>query len=105
MGATDFEPRRFITRHDVDDAAAAGGPLRVGARDVLTDEAAERGRELGVRVEKGTPATASSSAGVESDRGADSALRRAVRAAVIAELGAEPAALDEVIDRVLRRRS
>lgn len=120
MAATEHERRRFVTRADVEDAAAAGRPVVLGARDVLTDEAAQRATDLGVRVERsgsrsaGGPAGGSAGAvGVGGPAsGADAAgsgsseeeLRRAVRAAVVAELGREPAGLDAAIDRVLSRR-
>ena len=114
MAATEFERRRFITRTDVEDAAAAGRPLVVGGRDVLTDEAAQRAMDLGVTVERsgspsggplgGGPSRASADASGSRAAGADDALRRAVRAAVVAELGREPAGLDAAIDRVLARR-
>ena len=37
-----YERRRFLTRLHVEEAAACGGVLRLGPRDVLTDEAARR---------------------------------------------------------------
>ncbi len=102
--------RRFITRHDVEDAARSGTPIVVGARDVVTDEAAQRAEDFGVRIEREkTPATAA----VRAPRTASAAaaappstedLRTAVHAAVVAELGREPEGLAAVIDRVLRRR-
>jgi hypothetical protein len=108
------ERRRFLTRHDIEDAAAAGRAIQVRGRDVLTDEAAQRARDLGVRIERdgdgGSGAGASgSSAGGSSASGAGAPvsredLRRAVRAAVVAELRTEPPGLDAVIDRVLQRR-
>ncbi len=114
------ERRRFITRHDVEDAADAGQPIRVRGRDVLTDEAAQRANDLGVAVERegaggGRSATrsaasaspASASAPPASGGSANASpddLRRAVRAAVVAELGSEPPGLDAAIDRVLQRR-
>ena len=58
MARTYLERRRFITRHDVEDAAAAGRPIVVRGRDTITDEAAQRARDLGVAVEReGSPAT------------------------------------------------
>ena len=108
------ERRRFITRHDVEDAAAAGQPIRVRGRDVLTDEAAQRADDLGVAVERegagGVRSTTRSaaSAAPASEGSANASpgdLRRAVRAAVVAELGSEPPGLDAAIDRVLQRRS
>jgi hypothetical protein len=98
MAARELPRRRFVTRHDVEDAAAQGRAIDLGERDVLTAEAAQRARDLGVRV--GSPGT-----GPRPGSGSDPDLRRAVRAAVVAELGREPAGLDEVVDRVLRRRS
>lgn len=110
MAARELPRRRFVTRHDVEDAAAQGRSIDLGERDVLTAEAAQRARDLGVRV--GSPGTAPRSGSGSgsgsrsgSGSGSDPDLRRAVRAAVIAELGREPAGLDDVIDRVLRRRS
>ncbi|MCU0300094.1 MAG: hypothetical protein MUF35_00635 [Candidatus Nanopelagicales bacterium] len=91
--------RRFITRTHVEDAAAAGQSVRVGPRDVVTDEAAQRAEDLGVAIERDRGAAVPGS-GVGAG-----GLRRAVRAAVIAELGHEPARLDQVIDDVLRARS
>lgn len=95
--------RRFVTRTHVEDAAAAGQSVRLRGRDVLTDEAAQRAADLGVRVERETTALARR-APVRPAPSADS-LRRAVRAAVVAELGSEPVGLDAAIDKVLRRRS
>ena len=115
--------RRFITRHHVEDAAAAGQPVRVQGRDVLTDEAAQRAADLGVQIERdqvkrdqvtGTASRPSVlpsaspvlAAAVPAGRAEpDADLRRAIRAAVVAELGAEPPGLDAAIDRVLRSRS
>jgi hypothetical protein len=123
MAGTEHARRRFITRADVDDAAAAGRSIQVRGRDVLTDEAAQRAMDLGVAIEReGAPRGRSSSGGTASraaspgaaSAGAGSAgagsvspedLRRAVRAAVVAELGSEPPGLDAAIERVLQRRS
>ena len=111
-----FTRRRFITRHDVEDAATSGQPIRLKGRDVITSEAAQRAADLGVRIEheeaarsgsgssartSPSPAPSAAAAPVASD--AD--LRCAVRAAVVAELGSEPVQLDAVIDRVLKSRS
>ncbi len=109
MAATEHERRRFVTRTDVEDAAAAGRPVVVGGRDVLTDEAAQRAMDLGVPVERsGGPARAgrapSSGSGPTRPAATEDELRRAVRAAVVAELGREPDGLDAAIDRVLARR-
>jgi len=113
MAGTEHERRRFITRHDVEDAAAAGRSLQVRGRDVLTDEAAQRARDLGVAVERegrggtarpGGTAPAARPSGAASAAAAPADLRRAVRAAVVAELGSEPPGLDAAIDRVLARR-
>lgn len=103
MAARDPERRRFITRHDVEDAAAAGRPVVVRGRDVLTDEAAQRARDLGVTIEKDSGSRAPESSTRAPSASPDD-LRRAVRAAVVAELGREPAGLDGAIDRVLARR-
>lgn len=107
MAATE-QPRRFITRTAVEDAAAAGQPIRLGPRDVITDEAAERARDLHVRVDHtamtAAPATGAASAG--RSRSVDSeALRSAVRAGVIAELGMEPPGLEAALDKALAKRS
>lgn len=108
MAATE-QPRRFITRTAVEDAAAAGQPIRLGPRDVITDEAAERARDLHVRVDH-TAMTAAPATGVASaagrSRSVDSeALRSAVRAGVIAELGMEPPGLEAALDKALAKRS
>jgi len=110
------ERRRFITRHNVEDAAVSGQPIRVQGRDVVTDEAAQRAEDLGVRIERDQAArrvsgsspmtsasTAPSTPAAPAASGAD--LRRAVRAAVVAEIGSEVPGLDAVIDRVLKSRS
>ncbi len=90
--------RRFVTRAEVEDAARSGRSLQLGARDVITDEAATRARDLGVSLVRGESASGPSTA-------ADpAALRRAVRAAVVGELGREPAGLDAALDAVLARR-
>ena len=111
------ERRRFITRHDVEDANAAGQPIRLRGRDVLTDEAAQRAADLGVAVERESAAGGGRSSpdrgaprpgqGTGGGRAAGSSdeLRRAVRSAVIAELGSEPPGLDAAIERVLQRRA
>ncbi|GAA4398399.1 hypothetical protein GCM10023168_04420 [Fodinibacter luteus] len=98
--------RRFVTRHHVEDAARSGTPIVVSGRDVVTDEAAQRAEDLGVRIERegaarrtpgGPPAPAAGPPATE-------ALRAAVRSAVVAELGREPEGLEAAIDRALRRR-
>lgn len=108
MARTEHEPRRFITRHDIEDAAAAGRPVVVRNRDVLTDEAAQRAMDLGVSVERegAQPArrTAAAPPAPATRSIPEDQLRSAVRAAVVAELGREPAGLDAAIDRVLSRR-
>lgn len=109
------ERRRFITRAHVEDAAAAGQPIRVSGRDTVTDEAAQRAADLGVAIERDkdganavrhqlapTPTRVPAPAAVAASR---DELRSAVRAAVIAELGSEAPGLDSVIDRVLKSRS
>jgi hypothetical protein len=101
-----FERRRFITRQQVEDAAASGQPLRVQGRDVVTDEAAQRAADLGVRIERAsTPARTSPQPPPVTNSTSDADLRRAVRTAVIAELGTEPPGLDAAIDRVLNGRA
>jgi hypothetical protein len=112
MGApergADQPRRRFITRTHVEDAAASGQPVRVGPRDVVTDEAAQRAADLGVTIERPSRAAAPRPTGAPAPaarpRSADPALRPAVRAAVVAELGHEPPGLDQVIDAVLAAR-
>ena len=113
----EVERRRFITRAHVEDAAAAGQSIRVSGRDTVTDEAAQRAADLGVRIERdggGMPAhgspttgptTRTSPAQASSVAASPQELRTLVRAAVIAELGSEPPGLDSVIDRVLTSRS
>ena len=108
------ERRRFITRAHVEDAAAAGQPIRVTGRDTVTDEAAQRAADLGVVIERdrgGVSGGRHQAAPVAAPPGpaavaaSQDELRSAVRAAVIAELSSEPAGLDSVIDRVLKSRS
>lgn len=104
MAATDGGRRRFITRHHVEDAAQAGQPIRVSGRDVVTDEAAQRAEDLGVRIERekpGRPASASAPAAVPA---APADVRKAVHKAVVAELGREPEGLAAAIERVMERR-
>jgi hypothetical protein len=98
--------RRFITRHDVEDAVRSGTPIVVSGRDVVTDEAAQRAEDLGVRIERERPAGRSAPtapAPVGASPSTD-AVRTAVYAAVVAELGREPDGLAAVIDRVMSRR-
>lgn len=123
MGATEARGgtgsagrRRFVTRHHVEDAALAGTPIVVTGRDVVTDEAAQRAEDLGVRIERDAPRAAAPRAASPSPSaervvpaavGAEpttEALRKAVHKAVVAELGREPEGLAEVIDTVMRRR-
>lgn len=113
MAGSEQQRRRFVTRHHVDDAAASGQPIQVGPRDVVTDEAAQRAADLGVRIERqgagagargagpAKPAAEPRQAGVPAS---SEDLRRAVRAAVVAELGREPDGLDAAIARVMERR-
>lgn len=99
------EPRRrFVTRVDVDDAAAAGVSLHLRPHDVVTDEAAQRARDRGVTLVRESAAGSSGSASPAADAAAAAALRAAVRAAVVAELGHEPAGLDAALDRALASR-
>ncbi len=118
--------RRFVTRHDVEDAAGSGQPIRLQGRDVLTHEAAQRARDLGVAIERDKAVPSSAAAKVAAAPTADPArpatadparpatadparpasdadLRRAVRAAVVAELGSEPAGLEAAIDRAITK--
>lgn len=94
--------RAFITRVEVEAAAAAGRSLNLGPRDVVTDEAAQRARDLGVTLTR-EPGS-NGAAGRGSGTARPDALRAAVRAAVVAELGHEPAGLDATLDRVLAAR-
>ncbi len=87
--------RRFVTRTDVEDAARAGRTLELGPRDVITDEAAQRARDLGVAMQR------SAGPGGNPKSPNDGRLRSAVRAAVVAELGHEPPGLDAALDKVL----
>ena len=99
------QPRRtFVTRTHVEDAKASGRTLRVGPRDVVTDEAAQRAADLGVRIEREAAASTTATRAPAPAPAPAADLRRAVRAAVIAELGSEPAGLDAAIDKVLRER-
>ena len=133
MGATEHRDaedradparRRFVTRSDIEDAAASGRPIRLHSRDVVTDEAAQRAADLGVRIERpdrarspnpaaarpapiGDPSPGEAGSGTtvkETPSTSDDDLRRAVRGAVVAELGRAPAGLDAAVDRVLQRR-
>lgn len=104
-GAGGAGRRRFITRHHVEDAVRSGTPIVVSGRDVVTDEAAQRAEDLGVRIERGNPAGATRAAAPSGGPPPTSdALRRAVHAAVVGELGREPDGLAAVIDRVMTRR-
>jgi len=118
QGRGDQARRRFITRAHVEDAAAAGQSIRVSGRDTITDEAAQRAADLGVRIERdsggraapGSPTAGSSTRATPTPPAPPVAasadeLRSLVRAAVIAELGSEVPGLDAVIDRVLKSRS
>ena len=98
--------RRFITRLHVEDAATTGQPIKVTGRDVVTDEAAQRAEDLGVRIEREKPGAPSArSAGPSPAAPAAPAdVRKAVHSAVVAELGMEPAGLAAAIDRVMERR-
>ena len=109
--------RRFVTRYDVEDAARAGRALQLEPRDVITHEAAQRARDLGVEIVRGGASGGGASGGAggagraaptpgkaPADAGGDTSLRRAVRAAVVAELGSEPPNLDAAIDKVLAAR-
>jgi hypothetical protein len=118
MAATDPRPgadsagrRRFITRTHVEDAASSGSAIRVSGRDVVTDEAAQRAEDLGVRIERqpatsARPGSAAASGGAAAGGAAATAeeLRTAVRRAVVAELGREPEGLTAAIDRAMKRR-
>lgn len=112
----EYARRRFITRKDVEDAAASSQPVRLQGRDVITSEAAQRAADLGVQIERDQPAGTPSGLSTKISPSAspttaaapvasDADLRRAVRAAVVAELGSEAPGLDLAIDKVLKARS
>ncbi len=119
MAATErdrYPRRRFITRHDVEDAASSGQQIRLNDRDVVTGEAAQRAVDLGVRIERdqaagsmraasARPPSPTAPAAALTQETSDADLRRAVRSAVVAELGSEAPGLDQAIDRVLKARS
>lgn len=119
MAATEsdrYPRRRFVTRHDVEDAASSGLPIRLRDRDVVTGEAAQRAVDLGVRIERDQAAGAMRGASARppsltapttavTPETSDADLRGAVRSAVVAELGSEVPGLDQAIDRVLKARS
>lgn len=98
--------RRFITRTHVEDAARSGSAVHVGGRDVVTDEAAQRAEDLGVRIvrEQAAPSNVGNAAVPERPAPTPDELRAAVRRAVVAELGREPEGLTAAIDRAMRRR-
>ena len=112
--------RRFITRHDVEDAAAAGQPIRVRGRDVLTDEAAQRAGDLGWPSSVRAPAAAGPRRGPPRAhprrprrpplrRPAGPRTRRPTTCGVPSgrpwsPSSAAPPGLDAAIDRVLQRR-
>lgn len=122
MAATEFTRRRFVTRAMVEDAHRAGQSLTLGPRDVITDEAGTRARDLGVTVVRegggpgrpsgmpvSRPATGSAptgGTGVGATSGGASvfAVKAAIRAAVVAELGTDDPRIDAAIDRVFARR-
>ncbi|KAB7744172.1 hypothetical protein GA707_12050 [Nostocoides sp. F2B08] len=115
MAANDPQPRpdragrrRFITRTHVEDAARSGSAVHVGGRDVVTDEAAQRAEDLGVRIvrEQAAPSRAADAPmpGGAAPAPAPDELRAAVRRAVVAELGREPEGLTAAIDKAMRRR-
>jgi hypothetical protein len=89
-------PKRFLTRRDIEDLAAAGTTqIELDADTVVTDLARERARELGVRLVPATGARPTSPA-------ASGDLHERVRAAVIARLGGTPEGLDAIISRILQ---
>lgn len=99
--------RRFITRHHVEDAVRSGTPIVVSGRDVVTDEAAQRAEDLGVRIERERPpgvVTPKTEPTPADTQPTNDAVRQAVRSAVVTELGREPEGLAAAIDRVMRRR-
>lgn len=134
MAATEFTRRRFVTRAMVEDAHRAGQSLTLGPRDVITDEAGTRARDLGVTVVRegagharsagmpvSPPAARAASVGGSAAGAASggapagvpasasggtsaAAVKAAIRAAVVAELGTDDSRLDAAIDRVFARR-
>lgn len=134
MAATEFTRRRFVTRAMVEDAHRAGQSLTLGPRDVITDEAGTRARDLGVTVVRegagharsagmpvsppaARPASVGGSTAGAASGGAPAgvpasvsggtsaaAVKAAIRAAVVAELGTDDSRLDAAIDRVFARR-
>lgn len=134
MAATEFTKRRFVTRAMVEDAHRAGQSLTLGPRDVITDEAGTRARDLGVTVVRegagharsagmpvsppaARPASVGGSTAGAASGGAPAgvpasvsggtsaaAVKAAIRAAVVAELGTDDSRLDAAIDRVFARR-
>lgn len=106
MAAVEPPRRRFVTRRDVEDARRGGQGIVLGPRDVLTDEAATRARDLGVSVTRtgAAPATSRYGAAPATQPPANDRLRAIVKAAVVAELGREDPQVEAVIDAVLARR-
>jgi hypothetical protein len=106
MAAVDPPRRRFVTRHDVEDAHRGGQGIVLGPRDVLTDEAATRARDLGVSITRTAAAAPTRRYGVAqpSPSAPQDRLRAIVKAAVVAELGREDSQVETVIDAVLARR-
>ena len=122
MAATEFTRRRFVTWAMVEDAHRAGQSLTLGPRDVITDEAGTRARDLGVTVvrEGGGPGRPSSmpvsrpvtgsaptgGTGIGRRRAARRPLRSRQRSGPpsVAELGTDDPRIDAAIDRVFARR-
>ena len=87
-------PRRFLTKRDIEDLAAAGTTrIELDAQTVVTDVARDRARELGVQLVPAAGTMPPPETGEHQAR---------VRAAVIARLGITPADLDAVITRLLQ---
>lgn|SRR5699024_4417204 len=91
--------RRFFTRTDIEDAAKTDTSVTLTARDIITDEAAQRAGELGVEIVRECNSNSDSS---ESYLRGDQELRPLVKAAVIHELGYVPEGLETALDRVFR---